>query len=291
MRYSQDSAIDTLLRGSYSKSPQNGNIWSQIRVERRVVGAVERAEEQLDHHYLLFWSGEPTIAEREYRPGRFQRVIKRAGTISLGSAGRLPAVRALTPYDVIACVIDATAAQRHLDELEYSGTYRLHQHLGIVDQPLAYLMKLLMLEVDSEGASGRLYCDSIEQAVISRFLVIARAEGAKSANISPLPHKPLQRILDKMTNEYSRSLTLADLAHESGYSRAHFLRMFQMATGKTPFQHLRDIRLDEARRALLDTDEGLSSIAFRVGFSSHSHLTRLFTKRFGTSPGAFRRKP
>ncbi|PPJ48968.1 AraC family transcriptional regulator [Rhizobium sp. KAs_5_22] len=284
-----DSAVDTLLRGSRSVGPPLARICSSVRIERRVLDAIERQEEHLDYHHIIHWAGEPTIVEREYRIGRFQRVVKKPGSLSLGAAGRLPAVRALTPYNVTVCVIDPAAVQMVLQETRCSAPHRLHSHLGICDRPLGYLLSLLTQEAQTGGATGALYCESIEQALISRFLAVATAEGGRADTISPLPPKALQRVLDKIESEKESNLTLAELANESGYSRAHFVKMFQAALGKTPFEYLRDQRLEKARRALSETRDDLASIASQVGFSSHSHMTRLFQRKYGISPSRYRR--
>jgi AraC family transcriptional regulator len=48
-------------------------------------------------------------------------------------------------------------------------------------------------------------------------------------------------------NELGDNLTLEELATESGYSRTHFLRMFQAATGRTPHSYLVHLRLERAQ--------------------------------------------
>ncbi len=289
MHETKSSAIDTLLEGSKIVGPSPCNVWDGLCVERRIVLPGERAEATIDHHYMLLWAGSPTIAEREYRPGRFRRVIKAPGTISLGSAGRLPAVRALTGYDVTVCTIAKNVADHYKDELDLHGVHRFHEHLGVSDPALVHLISLLALEAQNGGESGRLYCDSLKSAAISRFFSLASHPCEIMLPHAPLPKRSLRRVLDMLAANYHRDVTLFEMAGESGYSPAHFLRMFRAATGKTPCRYLRDLRLDEARRALIETDEQLASIAFRVGFSSHSHLTRLFRKQFGSPPSEFRR--
>ncbi len=285
----ETSPFDTLLRGSTMVGPPAAETWSAIGVGRRHLDAIERPEEELGCHHIILWGDRPTIAEREYRVGRFQRVVKPAHSLSLGCAGRLPAARALTPYDVTACVIDAKAALALGDEMELKGPATLHDHLGVADEPLAHLIRLVVLESDGGGSSGSLYRESIEQALISRFLRLARTESVQQTSISPLPKYILQRALDRLASEYETDVSLSDLAREAGYSRSHFHRMFHLATGKTPFECLRDIRLEAARRDLLDGKETIASIAARVGFSSHSHLTRFFIRKYGISPSEFRR--
>jgi AraC family transcriptional regulator len=92
-----------------------------------------------------------------------------------------------------------------------------------------------------------------------------------------------------MNAEFHMDLSLSELAATSGFSRAHFLRMFRATTGKTPHHYLQDIRLEHARQQLQSNAASITEIALACGFCSHSHLTRLFRERFGTTPNTFRR--
>ncbi|MGO4118656.1 helix-turn-helix transcriptional regulator [Rhizobium ruizarguesonis] len=154
---------------------------------------------------------------------------------------------------------------------------------------MTQLIRLAVLEADSGNGSGCLYRESIEQALISRFLMLARTECKQPPALSPLSKAVVQRALDKLADEYESDVSLADLAKDAGYSRSHFHKMFQLATGKTPLDCLRDIRLEAARRDLLDGTDTIAQISARVGFSSHSHLTRFFVRKYGVTPSEFRR--
>jgi AraC family transcriptional regulator len=166
----------------------------------------------------------------------------------------------------------------------------MHEQLGVEDDPLAHLIRLLSAEDQAGGESGRLYRQSLEQAFVARFLHVAGSEGVAAPGVSPLPIPALRRLIEKFEGEYERNLSLDELAKEAGYSRSHFQKMFREATGKSAFAYLRDLRLEKARLALEETDDDIASIAARVGFSSHSHLTKLFARRFGVSPSRYRRE-
>jgi AraC family transcriptional regulator len=92
-----------------------------------------------------------------------------------------------------------------------------------------------------------------------------------------------------MATDLSDDLSLDALARESGYSRAHFLRMFRAATGNTPHRYLKELRLEFARDRLATSADPIAEIALSAGFSSQSHLTTLFHARFGVTPAEFRR--
>jgi AraC-like DNA-binding protein len=73
-------------------------------------------------------------------------------------------------------------------------------------------------------------------------------------------------------------------------SKATFERQFKSHTGKTFTRFLVEVRIDSARRQLLETDRPIGEIAFASGFNNLSHFNHQFALVHGESPGAFRRK-
>ena len=52
--------------------------------------------------------------------------------------------------------------------------------------------------------------------------------------------------------------------------------------------YVRTHRLHLASRQLLETDQGVADLAWRLGFTTPSHFADLFRRRFGMSPRAYR---
>ena len=147
-----------------------------------------------------------------------------------------------------------------------------------------------MKESEAGGPCGILYVESLTVALATRLLYAARLQKlARNERTSPLPPRPLRRVLERMQASLTAELDLATLAAESGYSRAHFLRTFRAATGQTPHRYLLDRRLEKARELIANKSMPLIDVAADCGFSSHAHLTTAFRSRFGVAPSAYRR--
>ena len=71
-------------------------------------------------------------------------------------------------------------------------------------------------------------------------------------------------------------------------SRMHLHRKIKALTDKTPAHFIRQIRLREAQRLLLETQMNISEIAYEVGFKDPSYFTRVFVEAFGKSPRTMR---
>ncbi|TMJ41013.1 MAG: AraC family transcriptional regulator [Alphaproteobacteria bacterium] len=87
-------------------------------------------------------------------------------------------------------------------------------------------------------------------------------------------------------NDPQRSVTLADLAEASGLGKFQLLRGFVRATGFTPHAYLVQRRIDLARR-LIARHMPLAHAAFASGFADQSHMTRVFVRKYGVSPGHY----
>jgi AraC family transcriptional regulator len=216
-------------------------------------------------------------------------IERRSG--ALGMPGMLPAVRAYTTTEVVACTLEPGFMSKVDEDLDPHPIRSLHDRLGMHDAGISQLMSLLAAEAETGGTYGKLYTDSLSYALATRFHYVARARKLQeSSKDSRLPRRILRRVIERMQSDFSVNLDLETLATESGYSRAHFLRMFRAATGKTPHQYLLDLRLDEVQRRMRDPDERLIDIATECGFCSHSHLSKVFRQRFGVTPSEYRRQ-
>lgn len=100
----------------------------------------------------------------------------------------------------------------------------------------------------------------------------------------------LKRAEDLIMSRLAEDISLVELAGSCNLSSRHFTRAFRESTGLAPFQWLAARRLETAREMIIHTDLPVYEIARLCGYSDHSHLSRTFRQKFGTSPGEERRK-
>ena len=99
----------------------------------------------------------------------------------------------------------------------------------------------------------------------------------------------LVRARDAIHSRYGEPLSLDQLAREAALSPFHFLRLFRRAFGETPHQYLTRVRIEAAKRLLLD-DVPVTDVCFEVGFQSLGSFSALFARRVGSPPTTFRRR-
>jgi AraC-like DNA-binding protein len=82
---------------------------------------------------------------------------------------------------------------------------------------------------------------------------------------------------------------LKEVARECGLSVSHFSHAFRRTIGAAPHNWLLTHRVEVAKERLRDRRLPLLEVALACGFTDQSHMTRVFTRIVGVSPGAWRR--
>ncbi len=116
--------------------------------------------------------------------------------------------------------------------------------------------------------------------------LVVRASSATAAEGDPL----VARALALMSARLAEPPTVAALARACGASRRTLEMRFRRALGIGPAGALRRRRIAHAALLLRETDLSLAAIAEAAGFGSASHLSALFRKVRGITPGAWRRQ-
>ena len=94
-------------------------------------------------------------------------------------------------------------------------------------------------------------------------------------------------VLNNLENE---QFSVFQLAKESNYSRSQLYRKLKLLTGKSINEYIRNIRLEEALKLLINDVATISEIAYKVGFASPAYFSRCFHDRYGHSPLEIRSK-
>lgn len=108
---------------------------------------------------------------------------------------------------------------------------------------------------------------------------------------SSQPPAPIIHLRQYMEKNYDRPLSLDALSRQCGLSKYHLSREFKRYTGYSPNEYLIHLRLQRAQFFLSSTNLTIQQIAAMSGFPNESNFRRLFEKKFGKTPSAFRGQP
>jgi AraC-like DNA-binding protein/ligand-binding sensor protein len=87
---------------------------------------------------------------------------------------------------------------------------------------------------------------------------------------------------------YTRKISLQEIAEASGLSAPYFSTIFKDEMGENLSSYLNRLRVEKASRMLLETDLPLSEIAGSCGFEDQSWFSKIFKSYTGMSPGKYR---
>jgi transcriptional regulator GlxA family with amidase domain len=87
-----------------------------------------------------------------------------------------------------------------------------------------------------------------------------------------------------------RGVSLAAMATAAGLERRTLLRRFATATGMTPIEYCRAVRIARARELLEGGDTSQKRIAQSLGYKDVASFARVFRKAVGSAPGTYRKR-
>lgn len=125
-------------------------------------------------------------------------------------------------------------------------------------------------------------------------LLLRAAAQAPAIAGEPLPAhaRGLQRLrpaIDHLRINPAEAPGATQAAALCSMSDAYFSRRFKQIVGMSWSTYVRTHRLQLASRRLLDTTQSIADIATDLGFATPSHFGELFLRRFGVTPGEYRR--
>jgi len=91
-----------------------------------------------------------------------------------------------------------------------------------------------------------------------------------------------------ISENYMHELRLKTLADIAYMSESAFCRFFKLHTGRRLSDYIIDIRMGYAARMLVDTKETIAEISFKCGYNNMSNFNRIFKRKKGCSPTAYR---
>ncbi|WP_225561862.1 AraC family transcriptional regulator [Rhodanobacter sp. DHB23] len=183
--------------------------------------------------------------------------------------------------------LDAVAKEARAQPL---GELSYQAGIGHDDEVMRQLGNVMRQALRAPEQAGRLFVDHVTLALTVH---IAHTYGGlrhvAPPNRGGLAGWQRKRACEVLDAHLNGGMPLQQVAAECGISTGHFSRAFRLSMGITPHAWLMRRRVDVATSLMRDGKQTLAAIALASGFADQSHLTRVFTRAMGVSPGEWRR--
>ncbi len=141
-----------------------------------------------------------------------------------------------------------------------------------------------MLDLLDEPSAIPILAPLIEREIHYRLLMSDQAARLQQiASVGSQGHR-VAKAIDWLKVNYTETLRIDDLASHVKMSPSSLHHHFRQLTAMSPLQYQKWLRLNEARRLMLNKDSDAASAAFEVGYESPSQFSREYTRLFGAPP-------
>jgi AraC-like DNA-binding protein len=152
-----------------------------------------------------------------------------------------------------------------------------------VEPQLLDAVARLVALLDSPHTIGPL-APLVLREITYRVLIGPQGTRLRQLAAAGAPAHQIARAIRWLRDHFAAPLRGELLARQARMSLSGFHQHFKAMTGLSPLQYQKRLRLQEARRLMLNEGLDAASAAFRVGYESPSQFSREFRRMFGTPP-------
>jgi AraC family transcriptional regulator len=154
------------------------------------------------------------------------------------------------------------------------------QRRAFDDRPMSCVALRLLREVCEKRAGWHGIAESLVNELVAEYV----ADSSRAQRREP---RWLRRALERL-HEDPANESLGAVAADLDLHPVHVSRVFKRYLGVTVSQYLRELRLQRAARAVLESRKPLAALADDHGFADQSHMTREFSRATNWSPAKLR---
>ena len=159
------------------------------------------------------------------------------------------------------------------------------------DETLRALSEVLHQEMIKRPhqITEKLYTESVTKLLAVHLLrYYSKQELQPETPKDTIPHKKIEQAIEYIHANLAENIRLETLAQITHLSTYHFSHLFAQATGKSPYQYVIQLRMEEAKFLLRKTDMRVSVIAQQLGYKHAQHFSTQFRRLMGISPNQYR---
>ncbi|MDD2700814.1 MAG: AraC family transcriptional regulator [Sideroxydans sp.] len=164
-----------------------------------------------------------------------------------------------------------------------NGTIDTGMGIGAITLPILEPFKRLLEQLDDPHDIAVL-APLIQREIHYRLLVSDQAPRLWQIAAAGSQTHRITKAVDWLKTNYAVPLRIEELADRVQMSTSSLHHHFRKLTAMSPLQYQKSLRLNEARRLMLNENIDAATSAYRVGYESPSQFSREYSRLFGASP-------
>lgn len=145
---------------------------------------------------------------------------------------------------------------------------------------------LRFLRALSNGADRRVLAPVYLKEIVYRALQAEQYSRLIERAASESASNPVSAIIAYVHEHLAEPLSVSDLAERAFMSPSAFSHLFRDVAGRSPYQFIKEMRLNKARELVIENEASITQISKAVGYRSTSHFINEFRDRYGMTPRA-----
>jgi AraC-like DNA-binding protein len=229
-------------------------------------------------------SKEIMLGDHRYRYDPAHYLI---ATAELPIASQITEASKEHPYLGLVLTLDPTLVGSVMVEAGHPAP-RSHSAMKAIDvSPLdASLLDAVvrLVRLLDSPTDARVLAPLVKREIVYRLLT--GEQGGRVCHIAALgghTHR-IAKAIERLRKDFDQPLRIENIARELGMSVSGFHHHFKEVTAMSPLQFQKQLRLQEARRLMLDEHLDAASAGYRVGYDDASHFNREYKRLFGAPP-------
>lgn len=199
-----------------------------------------------------------------------------------------------SPHEVHHCgiegyVVEEVAASMFRGD---PGHVELIPSFGVRDPAVTLLLANIRQAMSMPGAhAGRLYSDYLARALAAHVLnayALRRNDLLPQGGSGRFDGAVAGAVVEYMREHMERDIGIRELASVGRCSPTHFARMFKATFACAPYRYLTRMRIERAKRLLVQSDLPVGQVGALCGFPDHAYFSSLFRRQVGMTPMAYR---
>lgn len=245
--------------------------------------AMHSHEDRVEILYLLSGSGWHTIGKYRYPTSAGDLVIINSGVLHEEK------VRGKEPLEFYCCAVTnlSLKGKKRGQLIDEDRVPVLES--GIQKQIVEDLFEIIQKESMSENVWKNEICTFLASALVLK--VAELTQGSESMDSKEQKeHWMIEKVQNYMEQNFRDKISLQDMAEIVSVTPWYLERVFKKYTGDSLNQYLIHLKLGYAQNLFRDTSKSIAQVAEEVGYDNPSYFSQLFKKKFGVTPGAYRKK-